>query len=401
MKDFKRLLPILVTIYALFSAHLASLACENHGNQTGTFIQDDLSRYISPLKSTKNVYVIGHKSPDADTIIGSIAIASYFGYIAARPDQVNPETAYILKRYAQKEPLLVTDTELAGKKFFLVDHSQQTLSPTCLKVENIVGIIDHHPITDGSFTHRTETPIHLFIRTENIGSAVSIVADIWLSDNRRTITPKLAGLMLGAILSDTSGLDNTKAKAADKYIANRLAKIAGLSDAEVQQYWQEMLEAKSDLIPDNFGELDEAAKDKIVKTAMLGDYKQFPLSGHLTGIGVAETKYPQEMLQQKDRIIRLMKEIKKERGLKYLIFSVADVSPLDPAQKSINVITIPGSDDEQYAIQSYGSKPENNIITVYGQTSRKRFLKPKLEAVLKEAVDAGSLEAGNFKIICD
>ncbi|MCR5228466.1 MAG: putative manganese-dependent inorganic diphosphatase [Eubacterium sp.] len=63
----------------------------------------------------KNVYVIGHKNPDTDSIASAIAYARFknltghHNYIAARCGNVSSETQYVLDRFKQKVPKFVGD----------------------------------------------------------------------------------------------------------------------------------------------------------------------------------------------------------------------------------------------------------------------------------------------------
>ena len=61
------------------------------------------------------VYVFGHKNPDTDAICAAIAYANMKEYVTGKPHvacrcgRVNEETAYVLKRFGLKAPLLVED----------------------------------------------------------------------------------------------------------------------------------------------------------------------------------------------------------------------------------------------------------------------------------------------------
>ena len=73
------------------------------------------------------VYVIGHRSPDSDTVCSAIAYArllTMLGYPAnaAVTAPVNRETAYILKAAGADTPPVLEDA--SGKNIFLVDHSE-------------------------------------------------------------------------------------------------------------------------------------------------------------------------------------------------------------------------------------------------------------------------------------
>ena len=305
-------------------------------------------------------FVIGHTSPDADSIVGAIAAASFYGFTPARSGAINPETRYILKRFGAAPPVLLQDVD--DKRFLLIDFNVRSQALDCLKPENIVGVIDHHPIQDGSFLYNRA----ISIRTEPWGSVVSIVADLYFK-NDREIEPRMAGLMLGAILSDTSGLDESKATSADVEIAGRLREILDYSESEVHELWEEMIAAKSDL----------ASLDMIDIVQL--DYKRYAVNGYLIGIGVAETSRPGELLARRDEILESLEAVKDAQALDYIVFSVTDVRD---GSESLNVFTLPDSPEAKLALRAYGSANAEGIIRVAGQTSRKRFLKPRISEII-------------------
>ena len=62
-------------------------------------------------KAKKDVYILGHRNPDTDSICSAIAYAELKNreedgnrYIAARAGQINPETAYVLNRFGMSQP---------------------------------------------------------------------------------------------------------------------------------------------------------------------------------------------------------------------------------------------------------------------------------------------------------
>ena len=59
----------------------------------------------------KNIWIVGHKNPDTDSICAAIAYAdlknkidSEHNYIPKRAGEVNAETAYVLKTFGVEEP---------------------------------------------------------------------------------------------------------------------------------------------------------------------------------------------------------------------------------------------------------------------------------------------------------
>lgn len=62
-------------------------------------------------KEKKDIYILGHRNPDTDSICSAIAYAELKNrendgnrYIGARAGQINPETAYVLSRFGHSQP---------------------------------------------------------------------------------------------------------------------------------------------------------------------------------------------------------------------------------------------------------------------------------------------------------
>lgn len=72
-------------------------------------------------KACKQVYVVGHKNPDTDSICSAIAYANLkqqIGpdeYIAKRAGLLNEETQYVLERFGVEEPTLLSTVQLQVK----------------------------------------------------------------------------------------------------------------------------------------------------------------------------------------------------------------------------------------------------------------------------------------------
>ena len=170
------------------------------------------------------IYVIGHKSPDSDTICSAIAYAKLLNLLgynaqAAANGTPNNESKYILEMAGVEAPPILEDA--TGKNIFLVDHSEYLQGTDGLAGANLVGVIDHHGI--GSVTSGQQ----VLYDARPIGATATI---IWLSylNYGLEIDKQTATLMLGAILSDTTNLTGTAVTEADKKAVTELAKIAGL-----------------------------------------------------------------------------------------------------------------------------------------------------------------------------
>ena len=64
----------------------------------------------------KEIYVLGHRNPDTDSICSAIAYADVKNkendgnhYVAARAGQISPETSYVLQRFGMRQPTYVNN----------------------------------------------------------------------------------------------------------------------------------------------------------------------------------------------------------------------------------------------------------------------------------------------------
>lgn len=71
---------------------------------------------MSTKKEKKEVYILGHRNPDTDSICSAIAYADVKNrendgnrYIAARAGQLSPETSYVLHRFGMRQPTYVNN----------------------------------------------------------------------------------------------------------------------------------------------------------------------------------------------------------------------------------------------------------------------------------------------------
>lgn len=107
------------------------------------------------------------------------------------------------------------------RKLILVDHNEFSQSVNAVEKGAVLEVIDHHRINDFS----TSQPVAF--RNETVGSTATIVATIF-RENQIPIPTNLAGLLLGAVLSDTMNFHSPTTTEKDKSTANILAAIADL-----------------------------------------------------------------------------------------------------------------------------------------------------------------------------
>ncbi|MDO4332544.1 MAG: putative manganese-dependent inorganic diphosphatase [Eubacteriales bacterium] len=121
------------------------------------------------------------------------------------------------------------------RKLILVDHNEFSQSVNAVEKGEVLEVIDHHRINDFS----TSGPVAF--RNEIVGSTATIVATIF-RENQIPIPDRLAGLLLGAILSDTMNFHSPTTTQRDKSAANILAAIA---DLDVDTFAEELFTVTS------------------------------------------------------------------------------------------------------------------------------------------------------------
>ena len=174
----------------------------------------------------ETIHVIGHRSPDSDTVCSAIAYArllTTLGYNAEAKitASVNHESAYILREAGVEMPPVLESA--AGESIFLVDHSEYAQAAEDMEDAHIIGILDHHGV--GSVT----TGHMIVYEARPIGATATIV---WLDylNYGIELDKSTAYLLLGAVLSDTSNLTASTVTEADKIAVTELAKLAEVKD---------------------------------------------------------------------------------------------------------------------------------------------------------------------------
>lgn len=149
------------------------------------------------------------------------------------------------------------------KKVILVDHNEYSQSVKGIESADLLEVIDHHRIYDIATTR----PISF--RNEIIGSSASIITSIYL-ENQLSIDANLAGLLLGAILSDTLKFRSPTTTAKDIGLAKMLAEIAQL---DIDEFAKEMFSVSSDI------------SNKTMKELITQDIKKFEIEDQQVMIG--------------------------------------------------------------------------------------------------------------------
>ena len=252
----------------------------------------------------EKVYVVGHKSPDSDTVCSAIAFADFLkklGYEAeaAVNGTVNKESEYILQSAGVKAPPVLENA--AGKKVLLVDHSEYLQSTDGLEEAQVVGILDHHGV--GSVT----TGAQLWYDARPIGASATIV---WLEylNYGFDVDKTTAYLLLGAVLSDTYGLTGSTTTDADRQAVQSLAVLAGVNDTDALYA---ALHAES-----------LSYKGMSDGEIFLSDYKEYEINGANVGIALVSAIDEDAARELAGRMKAVLPSMLEKKGVDLLYVSV-------------------------------------------------------------------------------
>ena len=266
--------------------------------------------------------------------------------------------AVLQSRY-RSYPILDADGRVAGtlgryhlirpkrKRIVLVDHNEVGQSVPGLEQAELVGIIDHHRLGD------VETGYPVFMRNEPVGSTNTIVATMF-QEHGLMPGEKLAGLMAGAIISDTVMFKSPTTTPRDRRIAERLARIAGID-----------LEALGrDVFSASFA-------DKPVSALLRTDFKEFHLGDHKLGISQITTMDSADMLRRKEEFLAEMDKLKADKGYDMALLMITDVL------RGGTELLFAG--DREIIRQAFSlNKLEGRSVFLKGVVSRKKQMVPAL-----------------------
>lgn len=235
------------------------------------------------------------------------------------------------------------------KQVVLVDHNEAAQSVPGLEQVEILEIIDHHRLAD----IQTGQPIR--VRNEPVGSTNTILTGMY-QEYGVVPSPKIAGLMAGAILSDTVMFKSPTCTKRDIAMAQRLAHIANISLEEL---------GKSLF---SFGGAEKSAEE-LFRT----DYKQFHISGQDLAVSQITCDDSRQLLDRKEEFLRFMESEKKKNEFDLVLLMITDV-----LQEGTYLLFV-GS--EETIRQAFSAEPKENQVFLPGVMSRKKQIIPMLTAL--------------------
>ncbi len=240
----------------------------------------------------------------------------------------------------------------ARQRVALVDHNERSQSVEGLEEAEIVAIIDHHRIYD----IRTDAPI--YVRFEPLGSSNTIIYKLF-RENMTQIPKSVAGIMLGAILTDTILFKSPTSTQEDRRAAEMLAERAGV---DLNELGRAVLSAASDVA------------GKRPRELLLADFKEFALGDLRFGVSSVETVNAAAVAAMRAQLLEEMRALRDERRYASVILMVTDI-----AHEQTEMLV---EGHEREVAEAVGrSLEDGHRIQFPGILSRKKQIVPLLPAI--------------------
>lgn len=264
----------------------------------------------------------------------------------------------MLKTRYRSYPVIDDDNQLCGyvsrfhilnqhnKSVIMVDHNEYAQSVKNIDKAELLEVIDHHRISDIN----TNRPIAF--RNEIIGSTAAIVTSIYM-ENQMSISKELAGLLLGAILSDTLKFKSPTTTEKDMGMARVLADIAEL---DIDAYAKEIFKISSNI------------SNKTMDQLIDQDIKHFEIDGKSVMIAQVIAYQVSEARDIEEELSNVMDSYAKSKGLDLLVVAFTSIlengSIFYAAGEIKNVVAeaFPNKAEERHSFQEDVLSRKNQIV---------------------------------------
>ena len=243
------------------------------------------------------------------------------------------------------------------KKVIQVDHNERGQSVHGLEDAEVLEIIDHHRVAD----IQTSNPI--YFRNEPLGSTSTIVAKRFFENGIRP-SREAAGLLCGAIISDTLLFKSPTCTPQDIKICRRLAEIAGIVP---ETFAKEMFRAGTSL------------KGKSIDEIFNSDFKPFTIGGIKIGVAQVNTMDIEGFMPLKDEMLDYMNQKADSMGLEMIMLLLTDII------NEGSQILVTGRNPE-IAEEAFKVKLEDSTTFLPGVLSRKKQVVPPLTQIITTRV---------------
>lgn len=251
---------------------------------------------LTPLSITRLIY----QTPAIEHIMIPKERIDYFNI----NDTIDEASKKIAKSRHRSYPVLDNEGKVVGaisryhlfnyqrKQLILVDHNEKKQAIDDIDDGIVLEIVDHHRFGD----FESDNPIA--ITTQPVGATNTIIANKFFNDNLE-LDPNLAGIMLGAIVSDTMNFRSPTTTPIDIETARKLEAICGVRASELSKG---MIEHSESLLNKRHIEI------------VYNDFKEFNIEGNKVGLSQAVCKSREEYDALKNDLAKYMEDSCKSGG---------------------------------------------------------------------------------------
>ena len=236
------------------------------------------------------------------------------------------------------------------KKVIQVDHNERGQSVDGLDEAEVLEIIDHHRVAD----IQTSNPI--FFRNEPVGSTSTIVAKSFFENGIKP-SREAAGLLCGAIISDTLLFRSPTSTVQDKHICTKLAEIAGIES--IDEFAKEMFKAGTSL------------KGKTVEEIFNQDFKPFIIGDFKLGVAQVNTMDIDGFMPLKDSMLSYMNKKASDGSYNMILLLLTDI-----LNEGSQILVV--GENKEIVENTFKITIENDTAFAPGILSRKKQVIPPL-----------------------
>lgn len=239
------------------------------------------------------IYVVGHKNPDNDSIMAAYTWANLKNmmdpdneYLPVRLGPLPAESQMIFDEYGITDGVAAIESVQEGDKVYLVDHNELGQAVDGLDKAEVVGVVDHHRIAD----MQTAAPIEFL--NMPVGSTTSIIT--WVYDLCGIeIQDDIAACLLSAMLTDTVIM---KSPTCTSYDVERIERLAAQLGVDPVEFGMKIFKSRG------------SDEDVTVEEICSRDSKEFNFAGRKVWVAQYETV---DLAGMRDRIPQIASQVKK------------------------------------------------------------------------------------------
>lgn len=241
------------------------------------------------------------------------------------------------------------------KKVILVDHNERGQSIPGIEEADILEIVDHHRVAD------IQTVGPLLFRGEPLGSTATIVTRMF-EEQDVEMPSHIAGLLLGAVVSDTLLFKSPTCTPVDTKVAKKLAEIAGV---DIQEFAMEMFKAGTSLV------------GKTVDEIFNQDFKKFSFDNLQVGVAQVNSMDIEGFLPYKKDMLDYMNKFAEDNNLEFTLLLLTDII-------NANSEIFVGGPRPELVEKAFNVQLTDRQGTLEGVISRKKQVVPAITAVMSE-----------------